>query len=317
MPARAASSSRVRRVGRPPGDVPDDADVGGQAPCRRAPSGACSTISSTAFMLRSARCSRPSRARALAASRAVGLALELGEHALGDQLVAALGRLRVRPLVGQAHVAAEAAGLLLQALDLLARHVGRADRAEPGVVDEVDHLAHGVGAARRPSAGTRRCAGSSRTTGGCRTRRPWPPAPWSRRCASCPTRRHLARSATVPNVAARSSITSQCRPRASNPAAWVAPIDSRPTPYLPASRGPDGDATAGTATSNSGFEYGRRCRRASTRFHVLVWLVTGSSVREQLHDDVEALLEERPGLGRVEAEHDGVGRQRARARRRA
>ena len=47
---------------------------------------------------------------------------------------------------------------------------------------------------------------------------------------------------------------------------------------LIAGRGPDGDATAGTATSNSGLEYGRRCSRASTRFHILVWLDTGSSV---------------------------------------
>ena len=37
-------------------------------------------------------------------------------------------------------------------------------------------------------------------------------------------------------------------------------------------------ATAGTATSNSGSEYGRRCKRASTRFQVVVRLVTGSSV---------------------------------------
>ena len=92
----------------------------------------------------------------------------------------------------------------------------------------------------------------------------------------------------------------------------VAPIDSRPMPCLPASRGPVGDATAGTARSNSGSEYGRRWSRASVRFHILVWLVTGSSVREQLHDHVEALLEQRPRLGRVETEHDRVGRQRAR-----
>ena len=92
-----------------------------------------------------------------------------------------------------------------------------------------------------------------------------------------PTRRHCDRSATVPNVAARSSITSQCRPSTSNPTAWVAPIDSSPIPYLPARRGPDGDATAGTATGNSGSEYGRRCRRASVSVHVLVSLDTGSS----------------------------------------
>ena len=42
-------------------------------------------------------------------------------------------------------------------------------------------------------------------------------APWSR-------------SATVPNLAARSSITSQCRPSRSKPSDWVAPIDSRPMP---------------------------------------------------------------------------------------
>ena len=105
-----------------------------------------------------------------------------------------------------------------------------------------------------------------------------PPVPSSRRCASARRAATSTGRRRCRTSRARSSITSQCRPRASNPAAWVAPIDSRPTPYLPARRGPLGDATAGTATSNSGFEYGRRCRRASVRFHIFVWLDTGSSV---------------------------------------
>src|SRR5215217_46410 len=71
----------------------------------------------------------------LAVERRAGVALELGEDTLRDQLEAALGGLRVGPLVREAHVAAEATGLLLQALDLLAGHVGGADRTESGVVD--------------------------------------------------------------------------------------------------------------------------------------------------------------------------------------
>ncbi|MCA2220389.1 hypothetical protein [Nonomuraea aurantiaca] len=89
----------------------------------------------------------------------------------------------------------------------------------------------------------------------------------SRVSATCmtPTSRQAARSTVVPYVAARSSMTFQWCANASNPSAVsVAPIDSRPRPWRPARRGPGGDATAATATSNIGSLYGRSCnpRRA-------------------------------------------------------
>ena len=57
-------------------------------------------------------------------------------------------------------------------------------------------------------------------------------------------------------------MTSQWWASMSNPAAWVAPMDSSEQPKRPAARGPDGEIMAATATSGWGWEYGVRCSRA-------------------------------------------------------
>src|SRR3954453_10509726 len=127
-----------------------------------------------------------------------------------------------------------------------------------------------------------------------------------------PTSRHFARSTVVPNVPARSSITFQWWASASNPASViVAPIDSRPTPYRPASRGPVGEATAATATSMCGSGYGGRggpgvaepVRRGLDAHRLLP--------AQEPHDDVEVRVHELARVGRAEADHRRVGRQRA------
>ncbi len=59
-----------------------------------------------------------------------GVTLEFREHALGDQLEAALRRLRVGPFVGQCEVTPEPTRLLLQPFDLFAGHLRRPDRTE-------------------------------------------------------------------------------------------------------------------------------------------------------------------------------------------
>ena len=98
---------------------------------------------------------------------------------------------------------------------------------------------------RRPSAGRRRCAGSSRTTadaeldvlvgllpglGDVHQPDEAPLARGRRRCRTSP-----------PAPPSRPSAGRA----ASKPAAWVAPIDSRPMPYRPARRGPDGRGDGG------------------------------------------------------------------------
>ena len=49
-------------------------------------------------------------------------------------------------------------------------------------------------------------------------------------------------------------MTSQWWASMSNPAAWVAPMDSSEQPNRPAARGPDGEIMAATATSGWGRE---------------------------------------------------------------
>ena len=65
-----------------------------------------------------------------------------------------------------------------------------------------------------------------------------------------PIIRHFERSTARPASAACSSITFQWPARFSNPAGLVAATDSRPTPWRPASFGPDGEIEAATAMSN-------------------------------------------------------------------
>ena len=71
-----------------------------------------------------------------------------------------------------------------------------------------------------------------------------------------------------------------------------------------------GEATAATATSICGSEYGRRCSRASTSLWVGVSTDDRLVAAQQPHDDVEVDVHQLARVGRVEAEHGRVGGQR-------
>ena len=126
-----------------------------------------------------------------------------------------------------------------------------------------------------------------------------------------PTSRHAARETVLPWAFARSSTTFQWWASASKPSlVRVAPIESRPIPCVPAMRGPVGEATAR-----------RRCRsRAGCRPQVQAGVDQVVGLRlpgdrlaaQQPHDDVEVDLEQLAGVGRVEAQHHRVGGQRSR-----
>ena len=75
----------------------------------------------------------------------MGVALELRHHLARDELVRALRRRRIGPVVREQEIRAEPAiRLLPQPLDLRGAGVRRADGAETGAVDELDHLADRV-----------------------------------------------------------------------------------------------------------------------------------------------------------------------------
>ncbi len=70
-----------------------------------------------------------------------------------------------------------------------------------------------------------------------------------------PSTRHVDRSGGGAScLAAISSTTPHAWPTAAKPSATDIDRDSRDTPCLPASRGPDGDTIAATATSGWGCE---------------------------------------------------------------
>ena len=76
----------------------------------------------------------------LGVQRGLGLALELRQHVLGEQLPRPPGGLRVGPLAAHDEHAAEPAGLVDELLHLPLRVLDGADRADARLVDEVDHL---------------------------------------------------------------------------------------------------------------------------------------------------------------------------------
>ena len=148
-----------------------------------------STMSSTACMLRSARRSRPLAARALALERLSGLALELREHVLGDQLVAALRRRPGWPTRGRAAGSSRSRRSTASAAARSARTASSAVPIEPspisltksiisrdvvpladghlreggGVLEVVEPLLDAVLDVRgRPARGSRRCASARR-----------------------------------------------------------------------------------------------------------------------------------------------------------
>ena len=121
----------------------------------------------------------------LGVDRGVVLALEPRGDVAGEELEAAPLRGGVGPVVGELQVGPESAvGLLPEAVDLLDGVVWGADGADTALVDEVDELLDVRARRPRPSAGTPRCVGSSRTTTRCREPRLRTPARGSRRCAS-------------------------------------------------------------------------------------------------------------------------------------
>ena len=267
-------------------------------------------MSVTACMLRSASGSRSALRPRLGVQRAVRLPLELGEHPLGDQLVAALGGLGVGPLVGERHVAAEAAGLLLQPLDLLARHVGRADRAEPGVVDEVDHLPRRVGLAD----------GHLREGGGVlEVVEPLADAVLD------VLGRLLLRLGDVhqPDEAPLRAVGDG----AERLGTLLHDIPVQAERVEPGRLGgadrQQADAVLAGQARAARRRHGRHGdveQRVRVRAQVQPGVGEAPHLRlarhrlvggEQAHDDVEPLLQQRAGLGRVEPEHDGVGRQGA------
>ena len=66
------------------------------------------------------------------------------------------------------------------------------------------------------------------------------------------TTRQLRRSMVVPLASAVSQATAQLPLRASKPWGFVAAIESRPTPCLPAAAAPDGEIVEATAISMVG-----------------------------------------------------------------
>ena len=91
----------------------------------------------------------------------------------------------------------------------------------------------------------------------------------------------------------------------------VAPIDSSPTPCLPAMRGPDGEAIAATAISRS--EYRGSWRLGAAQVEPVGPHGEGLVAAQQVHDGVHALVQHAALLGGLDADHVGVGRQGARA----
>ena len=103
----------------------------------------------------------------------------------------------------------------------------------------------------------------------------------SARCQLISTR-HLPRSATWPCRAADSSAKLHCVGRACSPSAVLAPIDSTPMPYLPASVMPDGLSIEATAAGISSWS-GRIWSWASLRVNQsLSWLNLGSPRRRRV-----------------------------------
>ena len=182
---------------------------------------------------------------ALAVEQRLRRPLQGRHHEPAEPLEAVPGGPRLGPLMGEQQVRPEPVDLRLQPLEVGDRIVDGADDAEARGIDELDPLGE-----RRPRGHKLWCGGDL-----LEVVEPVVEAvadvvdgllPVAARCIG-PTNRHRERSTDVPAAVASRWTMSQC-PLSTSMAA-VAPIESMPTPCLPARFGPDADIVAATTTS--------------------------------------------------------------------